>query len=195
MVGENPGNHPTPVRKEASTEETWTIRDSFMIAGRRCWVGRLGRVRVWAGVAADGCRRPLLRHRSRRERDFRASGQAAGCPGVVPRAAVVRWTKRLYARTHKNKGRYGPIRPLAATPSFTGQLNFTALDPCGCWFLSPNNIAGWATAQTWVRSFSFSRATHRRHPESLPTDTQQPLCKLNNDCQRGRPATRWPATR
>ena len=114
-MGENPGNHPTPVRKEASTEETWTIRDSFMIAGRRCWVGRLGKARVWAGVAADGCRRPLLRHRSRRERDFRASGRAAGCPGVVPRAAVVRWTKRLHARTHRTRAvmaPFGRLRPL-----------------------------------------------------------------------------------
>ena len=169
--------------------------DGFMIAGRKSSVGRLSRVRVWAGVAADGCRRPLLGHRSPRERAFGASGRAAGCPGVVPRAAVVRWTRRLHARTPRTRAVTAPFGRLRPLPHSLVNSTLPLWISCGGWFLSPNNIAGWATGQTWVRSFSFSRATHRRHPESLPTDTQQLLCELNNDRQRGRRATRWPAPR
>ena len=111
-MGENPGNHPTPVRKEASTEETWTIRDSFMIAGRRCSVGR---VREWAGVAADGCRRPLLRHRSLRERDFEPVDEQRDAQGLFRALPWFVGQNAFHARTPRTRAvtaPFGRLRPL-----------------------------------------------------------------------------------
>ncbi len=105
LVGEKPP-HASPKRS----------LDQNMIAGRRSSVGR---VRVLAGVAADGCRRPLPRHRSRRKRDFEPVDGQRDAQGLF-RALLwfVRQNASLHGllhsapRTRAVAAPFGRLRPL-----------------------------------------------------------------------------------